>query len=159
MVKILIIGGPGSGKTTFARKLSYRLNMPCFDLDDIFWNNEQGKAFTQKRSEEERLTLLNTLLNTHRSWIMEGVYTKDWVQPVYEQANHIFYINTNLYLRHIRIIKRYLTQIIHPQEQKHKGSFYSLIQLLIWNQTNEQKRIDRFKQRLHQTQKTCYKLR
>ena len=42
MTKIFISGGPGSGKTTYAKKLSKELNIPHFDFDDIKWINEKN---------------------------------------------------------------------------------------------------------------------
>ena len=35
MTRIYILGGPGSGKTTLAKRLSDRLNVPCYELDLI----------------------------------------------------------------------------------------------------------------------------
>ena len=37
MVKILVIGSGGSGKTTFARRLAARTGLPLFHLDALFW--------------------------------------------------------------------------------------------------------------------------
>lgn len=159
MVKILIIGGPGSGKTTFVKKLSHRLNIPCFELDDIFWDNTRGKSFNQKRSEQERLSLLNTLFNQHQSWIIEGVYTKDWVHAVYEHADHIFYLDTNVYLRDWRILKRYLKRTTTCQGKKQNGSFLSLIKLLHWNHSDKKNRLIRLQERLNIVHKSCYKIR
>ena len=42
MTKIFISGGPGSGKTTFAKKLAVENNIPHFDLDDIKWINQKN---------------------------------------------------------------------------------------------------------------------
>ncbi len=159
MVKIFIIGGPGSGKTTFAQKLSHRLNIPCFDLDDIFWDNTQGESFSQKRSEEERLSLLNTIFNQHPSWIIEGVYTKDWVHAVYENANHIFFLDTNIYLRDWRILKRYIKRTLTRQGRQQNGSFLSFIKLLHWNHSDKKKRVIRLQERLNVVHKSCYKIR
>ena len=39
-MKIHIIGGPGSGKTWLADRLSAEFNVPAFDLDDIFWDRK-----------------------------------------------------------------------------------------------------------------------
>lgn len=57
MPKIYISGGPGSGKTTYAKKLSQELNIPCFDLDEVKWINRPN-AFNLRRPKEERLALL-----------------------------------------------------------------------------------------------------
>lgn len=49
--KIHIIGGPGSGKTFSADKLSKMHNIPTYDLDDIFWDratNDYRKRATEK---------------------------------------------------------------------------------------------------------------
>ena len=39
-MKIHIVGGPGSGKSFLAKKLSRELGIPHYDLDDIQWVNE-----------------------------------------------------------------------------------------------------------------------
>jgi adenylate kinase family enzyme len=36
--KIHIVGGPGSGKSYIARRLSTLYNINSYDLDDIFWD-------------------------------------------------------------------------------------------------------------------------
>ena len=37
MQKIIVIGNAGSGKTTFSKALSKKLNLPLIHLDKIFW--------------------------------------------------------------------------------------------------------------------------
>jgi len=37
MKKILIIGSPGSGKSTLSKKLKEKLKLPLIHLDKIFW--------------------------------------------------------------------------------------------------------------------------
>jgi len=46
--KIFILGSSGSGKTFLANLLSKKLNIPSYDLDDIFWY----KKYTKKRARE-----------------------------------------------------------------------------------------------------------
>ncbi len=38
MKRVLVIGSPGAGKSTFALKLSKRINLPVIHLDKEFWN-------------------------------------------------------------------------------------------------------------------------
>lgn len=53
-MKIYITGGAGSGKTTYAKKLSEKRHIPHFDLDKIKWMNGGSHAlFNQKRSPQK----------------------------------------------------------------------------------------------------------
>lgn len=155
MVKILILGGPGSGKSTYAHKLAKRLCLPVFNLDDIFWQTENVKPFSQKRSEQERVALITHILSQNESWIIEGVYTKEWVEPIYTEATHILYLNTNKWLSQIRIIKRYLKNALRQETRSQNGSFYALIQLLKWNHFQEKNRRIHLEERLKKTRKKC----
>lgn len=42
IMKIHIIGGPGSGKTFLAEKLSKELGISHLDLDDLQWDNKSA---------------------------------------------------------------------------------------------------------------------
>ena len=44
MKRIMIIGGNGSGKTTFARQLSKKLDIPLIFIDKIFWTDNWQRA-------------------------------------------------------------------------------------------------------------------
>lgn len=35
MTKLYITGGPGSGKTTYAKRLVRKLDIPCYDLEEV----------------------------------------------------------------------------------------------------------------------------
>lgn len=68
--RILIIGSPGSGKTTFSKKLGELLEIPIYHLDDFYWfENWQRIAPT-----EWELTL-HSLCN-QSSWIIDGNHFK-----------------------------------------------------------------------------------
>ena len=41
MKKILIIGCPGSGKSYLSRKLASIYNIPCFHIDNLYWNSDK----------------------------------------------------------------------------------------------------------------------
>jgi adenylate kinase family enzyme len=38
MRRIIVIGIPGAGKSTFARRLGDKLNLPVYHLDRYFWS-------------------------------------------------------------------------------------------------------------------------
>ncbi len=68
MKKILIIGCPGGGKSTFARALQQKTALPLFYLDMLYWNEDRTHA-----SREVFLDRLNCILQ-QPSWIMDGNY-------------------------------------------------------------------------------------
>lgn len=71
MSKIYIIGIVASGKTTLSKKISKKLNIPCYELDSIIWHvTVQGSC---KRTPEQQIKVVNEINNTC-DWIIEGTY-------------------------------------------------------------------------------------
>lgn len=68
MKKILIIGCPGSGKSTFTRKLHAETGIPLYHLDMLYWNEDKTTV-----PHEEFLRRLNTVMQRD-SWIIDGNY-------------------------------------------------------------------------------------
>lgn len=68
MKRVIIIGCPGSGKSTFARYLHNKTNIPLFHLDMMFWNED--KTTVDKAIFKERL--LNVIQKSE--WIIDGNY-------------------------------------------------------------------------------------
>ena len=66
MKKIIVIGCPGSGKSTFSRELYERTRIPLYHLDMLFWNAD--KTTVEKSVFLERL---NELLDKDE-WILDG---------------------------------------------------------------------------------------
>ena len=68
MEKIIVIGCPGSGKSTFSKALHQRTGIPLFHLDMIYWNEDittVDKAFF--------LEQLTEILK-QKQWIIDGNY-------------------------------------------------------------------------------------
>ena len=70
MKKIIIIGCPGSGKTTFAEKLRDKIGLPLFHLDAI-WHKPDRTHITRAEF-DLRLAELLAL----DSWIIDGNYSR-----------------------------------------------------------------------------------
>ena len=70
MKKILIIGGNGSGKSTFAKKLGEKTGLPVVHLDKIWW-----KRNWEYISREEFDILLESELEKDE-WIIDGNFER-----------------------------------------------------------------------------------
>lgn len=103
--KIYIIGCLGSGKSFLGKKLSEKSGVEHFNLDDVVYLD---KNFN-KREEKERDIILEKIIKK-KSFIMEGVYTKDWILPAIEESSLIIYLDITPLTRLYRFIKRNIKQ-------------------------------------------------
>lgn len=141
-MKIHIIGGPASGKTFTAKKLSKLLKIPYYELDKVFWDDNDTN-YTLKASEKKRSSKLNEILKND-SWIIEGAYYK-WVEKSFETADKIIILAPSTLLRHKRLIVRYIQRkfnINHPKKETLK-SFYALLK---WNHKFDRNNIIQIKE-------------
>ena len=68
MNRIMVIGCPGSGKSTFSKALHKTTGIPLFHLDMMYWNAD--RTTVDKAVFRERL--LNTIQKNE--WIIDGNY-------------------------------------------------------------------------------------
>lgn len=129
MKRIHIVGGPGSGKTYIAKKLSSLMKIPWFDLDDIYWDRKANDYGT-KTPEKLRDKKFKSILKKDK-WIVEGVYYK-WTYPSFAKADRIIIIKTNVYVRDGRIIKRFIKRKLGLVKSK-KENLKDLISMIKWN--------------------------
>ena len=68
MKKIIVIGCPGSGKSTISRALHNKTGIPLYHLDMMFWN--ANKTTVEKSAFFERLSAVLE----RDEWIIDGNY-------------------------------------------------------------------------------------
>lgn len=73
--RIYTFGASGSGTTTLAKALAEKLRLPHFDADDYFWE-KTNPPYTNKRSVEKRLELLQEDLAQQSGWVLSGSMVK-----------------------------------------------------------------------------------
>ena len=66
--RVLVIGCPGSGKSTFARALAEKTALPLHHLDMLYWNADKTTVL-----KEIFRTRLSNILKTD-AWIIDGNY-------------------------------------------------------------------------------------
>ena len=101
MEKIVIIGSPGAGKSTFARHLGRMLHINVVHLDRIFW-----QPGWKEKPREKRIDILQKIVR-EKQWIIEGTYLGS-SEPRLDAADTIICLDTATKLCFGRIIKRYL---------------------------------------------------
>ena len=70
MKRIIVIGCPGSGKTTFAERLSKKTDIPLFYLDAIW--HKPDKTHIPREEFDERMGEILSM----DSWIIDGNYQR-----------------------------------------------------------------------------------
>ena len=68
MKKIIVIGCPGSGKSTLSKELHRRTGLPLYHLDMMYWNTDRTNA--EKNIFLERLAAVLE----EDEWIIDGNY-------------------------------------------------------------------------------------
>ena len=101
MKRIIVIGSPGSGKTTFSVKLSEILKLPLVHLDKLFW--QEG---WKERSKEEFDVLLDEALKEDQ-WIIDGNYSRTLTKRL-ERADTVVFFDLPPRICFFRVIKRVL---------------------------------------------------
>jgi adenylate kinase family enzyme len=86
MKKVIVIGCPGSGKSTFARALNKLTNIPLYYLDMLYWNEDKTtvdrSVFTQRLSE----------VLTKSEWIIDGNYGSTMEMRI-KECDTIFFLD------------------------------------------------------------------
>ena len=85
MKRAIVIGSPGAGKSTFARKLKDRTGLPLYYLDRIFHKPDRTTV-----TREEFDQKLHEILQTDR-WIIDGNYQR--TLPLrFEACTDVFFL-------------------------------------------------------------------
>ena len=86
MKKIIVIGCPGSGKTTFAEKLRDKTGLPLFYLDAIW--HKPDRTHISREEYDARLSEILAL----DSWIIDGNYSRTMERRL-EACDTVFFFD------------------------------------------------------------------
>ena len=113
MQRIHVIGGPGSGKTTLARRLAELGSLPAYDLDAIGYAGGAGP----KRSLEARLADVRHIA-AQPAWITEGSFLW-WTEELLERAEVIVWLDVSWRLAAWRILRRHVLASLAGTNRHH----------------------------------------
>jgi adenylate kinase family enzyme len=102
VLKIHILGGPGSGKTTLAECIAARFHVPHHDLDQWGWKHgTNGVAYIDD----------TFAIAEQPGWVTEGIYLV-WVDPLLYKADYIVLLEVSWPVAAWRIIRRHIIKSI-----------------------------------------------
>jgi adenylate kinase family enzyme len=99
MKRVLVIGHPGAGKSTLARKLGEITGLPVIHLDKEFWR--PGWVSTPPHEWDRRT---EGLIN-RESWVIDGSYTRTLDMRL-TRADTVIHLDFSRYLCLWRVIRR-----------------------------------------------------
>ncbi len=103
--KILVIGESGRGKTTLAKALSEKLNIPLYSTDDFLWK----KKFTERHDRQESIKKIDLVYQTDE-WIVEGS-SSHLYKSALDKADVIIHLKwSNIFSQWFTLIKRKTTR-------------------------------------------------
>lgn len=90
MKRILVIGCPGSGKSTFSKKLSKALNYPILHLDRIFHIDNYNQI-----SRDLLKSKIKAFIDENDQYVIDGNYSGT-LEYRLQSADSVFYFNIDL---------------------------------------------------------------
>jgi adenylate kinase family enzyme len=130
MSKIVVIGSPGAGKSSFARKLHDRWKIKVYHLDRLFW-----RPGWEKKPIDTRIDIIQNLV-LERQWIIDGDYLNTSDLHL-EEAEIIIFLGISPFVCLRRLMKRHRefggrTRRDIAMGSKDKLTFLLLLKVLIY---------------------------
>lgn len=101
-MKLLLIGSPGAGKSTVARRLSHELGLPLLHLDKV-WHATDYSEDARQQFEQT----VEDFMTSQDNWLIDGNYANRLPQRL-AQADVVIWLDFPRWLCCYRVIKRSL---------------------------------------------------
>ena len=105
-MKLDIIGSVASGKSTLAREISEKYQVPFYEKDNIVWKRTPDGD--KKRSTEERDGIFKEIIEGD-NWIVEGSPRK-CLKDSFAYSDYIILLDINTCTRLFRVFRRWIRQ-------------------------------------------------
>jgi shikimate kinase len=102
MRRVSVAGISGSGKTTFARRLAERLDLPYVELDAL----HHGPNWTEATADELRARVETAIGDAPDGWVIDGNYRNKLDDIVLAQADTFIWLELPLRVALARLARR-----------------------------------------------------
>jgi adenylate kinase family enzyme len=111
-MRIVVVGTSGAGKTTMAKSLAVKLDLPCVELDRVHWQ-PNWEALTET-DPAEFVRRVNAAI-TADSWVCDGNYSivRDLI---WRRATHLVWLDYGRWLIMYRVLKRSIARAFDQRE-------------------------------------------
>ena len=111
MQRLVVVGPPGSGKTTIARAVSRKLGLPHVELDSLWWKPDWKQAGAESFSERASAVAAGD------RWVVDGNYfTVGARETVWPRADAIVWLDHSRWVTIPRVVWRTLLRGIRREE-------------------------------------------
>lgn len=105
--RIVILGMPGSGKSTPCMKIGKALQIPTYHLDRYAW--EEGELVPAEVLQRHVTEIVNT-----DAWVMDSTYERTLDERL-ARADLLVWLSDSRWRCILRVIRRYVLSKIRPQ--------------------------------------------
>jgi adenylate kinase family enzyme len=132
MQRIAVMGTTCSGKSTLARALARRLDLPCLELDTLYW----GPGWSQPEAEDFRGRVEPFVRG--EAWVVDGNYTRTLGDLVLRRADTVVWLDLSLARVLWRVSNRTLARIVKRTElwsgnrETWRNALFTRDSLFVW---------------------------
>ena len=134
--KIYIIGIVASGKSTLARLMEKKLDIPHHEVDVIV-HGEKGEL-AHRRMPAQQLEMIQRI-DSEGGWIIEGTYRPS-CHCLLDMADVIVFLDPPLRVRKRRILTRFLKQQLRIESCRYESNIGMLRDMYRWTNDFERDR-------------------
>lgn len=107
--RINVVGTSGSGKSTFARELAELLNLPFYEMDQLFWKSDWHES-----SDNELFRKVHEVTSRSR-WVLDGNYTRT-IPVKWKQVQLVIWLDPFFLRTVLRVTKRTIYRSFTQEE-------------------------------------------